>query len=173
MESESRNESRVYHAGINQLVLIGILTLFFVALGIYNVAKSHDWSPLCVCLVAMTALFALQLVLRMEIGPTGFKYRNLSGAREIKYADVNRAYFDVIHASNAPQGVAAFFVERRDGTRVKINIRTFSVRAAADLFTKLESHGIQIEVPDAWAARRTVQQVRAAQAKFKESRSHV
>jgi hypothetical protein len=50
---------------------------------------------------------------------------------------------------------------------VKVNLRTFPVEAAAVLFTALESHGIQIEVPDRWATRRMAEQVRAAQAKLR------
>jgi hypothetical protein len=150
------------------LVVVGVSALLFAALGGFIAVKKGDWTFLGVVVVVAAVLFLLLQALRLEIGPTGFKYRNLSGSREVAFADIGRAYFEVVRAEYAPQGVAAFWVERCDGARVKVNLRTFPVEAAAVLFTALESHGIPIEVPDAWAARRMAEQVRAAQAKLQK-----
>jgi hypothetical protein len=159
--------SRVYRAGIQLFAVVGVLASLLAALGVFIVVKKGDWTFLAVVVGVTAVLFLLLRVLRLEVGPAGFKYRNLSGSREVGFADVGRAYFEVVRAGNAPQGVAAFWVERRDGERVKVNLRTFPVEAAAVLFTALEAHGIQVEVPDAWATRQMAEQVRAAQAKLR------
>jgi hypothetical protein len=52
----------------------------------------------------------------------------------VEFADVQAAYFQTIHADVAPQGVAAFWIRLKDGKAMKINARTFSIRAAALLF---------------------------------------
>jgi len=116
--------------------------------------KRGDWTFLGVVIALAVLFFLLLRILRLEIGPAVFKYRNLSGSREVAFADIGRAYFEVLHARNAPQGVAAFWVERRGSSRVKVNLRTFPIEATAVLFTALESHSLQIEIPDLWAARR-------------------
>ena len=165
MNGESATGSRVYCVGVHLLIVLGIAATILVAIGIVILVKSGEWKFLA-CVAGGTALaFLLVQILRLEIGPSSFKYRNLSGVREVTFADVGRAYFEVIETSKAPQGVAVFYVDRRKGGRVKINLRTFSVAAAADLFTALESHGIQIEVPDRWASRRMADEILAEQAK--------
>jgi hypothetical protein len=156
---------RRYRVGSNVLVAIGIFAGLFATLGIIIGLKQSDWTFLEVVVGSALALFLLLQVLRLEIGPDGFRYRNLSGTRVVDFTEVSRAYIDVIRSEYAPQGVARFWVERRDRGRIKINLRTFPVQAAADLFTALEMHGIHIEVPDEWAARRMVDQTRAAQHK--------
>jgi hypothetical protein len=167
MGGEPSIGSRVYRAGIHLFAVVGVFTSLFAVLGLFIAVKKGDWTFLAVVVGVAAVLFLLLQVLRLEVGPSGFRYRNLSGSREVAFADVGRAYFEVVRAKNAPQGVAAFWVERRDGERVKVNLRTFPVEAAAVLFTALEAYGIQIEVPDAWATRRMAEQVRAAQAKLR------
>jgi hypothetical protein len=165
MAGATPTASQVYRVGAHLLGVVRFFTVAFTALGIFVVVKKGDWTLLAVTgVVALLFVLLLQL-LRLEISSTGFRYRNLSGSREMAFADVGRAYFEVVRGTNSPQGVAAFWVEGRDGKRVKVNLRTFSVQAAAALFTALESNGIQIEVPDEWAAKRVVDQVRAVQAK--------
>jgi hypothetical protein len=61
-------------------------------------------------------------------------------------------------------GIAASLVVAF-GIFLLVKAGEFSVTAAADLFTALESHGIQIEVPDLWAARHMADEIRAEQAK--------
>ncbi|MCE9530463.1 MAG: hypothetical protein K8T89_04930 [Planctomycetes bacterium] len=152
--------------GAHLLVVVGIFAALFAGLGAFIAVKKGDWSYFGIIVAAAAFFFILLQVLRLEIGPKGFKYRNLSGSREVAFADVGRAYIEVLRAKNAPQGAAGFWVEQRDGSRVKVNLRTFPIEAAAVLFTALESHGVQIEVPDLWAARQMAEQVRAAQAKL-------
>jgi hypothetical protein len=167
MEGEPATESRVYHVGTHLLVVVGIFAALFAVIGLFIAVKQGDWSFLAIVILAAGGFVLLLQVLRLEIGPTRFKYRNLSGSREVAFADVSRAYFDVVRSDYAPQGAARFWVERRAGGRVKVNLRTFPTEAAAVLFTALEGHGIQIEVPEAWAARRMAEQVRAAQSKLR------
>ena len=167
MAAQSAVESQVYRVGTHLLAVVGFFALLFGALGVSVVVKRGDWTVLLIALGAAAVLLLLLQVLRLEVGPGGFRYRNLSGSREVAFADVGRAYFEVVRATNAPQGVAAFWVERRGGGRVKVNLRTFPVRAAATLFTALEAHGIAVEVPDDRAARRMADQVRAEQVKMR------
>ena len=167
MDGEFSTGSQVYRVDIHLLVVVGIFASLLAALGVFIALKKGDWTFLGVVVGVAAVLFLLLQVPRLEVGPAGFKYRNLSGSREVAFADIIRAYFVVVRAQYAPQGVAVFWVERRDGGRVKVNLRTFPVEAAAVLFTALESHGIQIEVPDAWATRRMAEQVRAAQANLR------
>ena len=167
MAEEPVPASHVYRVGVHLLVVVGVFASFFVALGIAMVVKREDWTPLMLVVGATVVLILLLRVLRLEVRSDGFKYRNLSGSREVLFAAVVRAYIEVVRAGSAPQGAGVFWVERRDGGRVKVNLRTFPIQAAAILFTGLESHGIQIEVPDEWAARRLVDQVRAEQAKMR------
>jgi hypothetical protein len=157
----------VYRAGTHMLVVVGVFAVLFVGLGTAVLVARGDWKALAVAASFFAALFLLLPLLRLEIGPAGFRYRNLSGSREVAFADIRRAYFEVVEDGYAPWGVAAFWVERRTGGRVKVNLRTFSVEGAAALFTALEQHGVVIEVPDRWAARRVAHQVRAAQAKMR------
>jgi hypothetical protein len=167
MSEDHSTDKRVYRVGTHLLVVVGVFALFFTTLGILIVVKKGDWNFLAIIVGGFAVFFLLLQVLRLEIGSDGFKYRNLSGSRTVLFADVRRAYIEVERANKAPQGVAVFWVERRDERRVKVNLRTFPMQAAADLFTALETHDIQIEVPDEWAARRTVDQIRAAQAKLR------
>jgi hypothetical protein len=96
----------------------------------------------------------------------GIAYRNLSGSRRLLFDELDRAYFTVVHSKATPQGVAVFWLQPREGKAVKVNLRTFSIDAAAVLFTALDNHGISIEVPDVSAARRMAQQIRNQQQKM-------
>jgi hypothetical protein len=167
MGRESSTSPRVYRVGIHLVVVLCIFASLFGALGLFTGAKRGDWTFLVIGVGIPAVLILLLQVLRLEITLDGFKYRNLSGSREVAFKDVSRAYFEVVQAVKAPQGVAIFWVERRDGKRVKINLRTFNIEAAAVLFNGLEAHGIEIGVPAEWAARRMADQVRAAQAKMR------
>jgi hypothetical protein len=159
VREESFTSPLAFRAGRHLYAVIGVFVSLFSALGALIVVKRGDWTFLAVVVAA--ALFLLLQVLRLQVGFDGFKYRNLSGSREVAFAEVGRAYMDVVRSQHSPQGVARFWIERRDGRRVKVNLRTFPVQAAASLFTALEAHDIQIEVPDEWAARRMVEQIRA------------
>lgn len=167
MSEEYSTNTRVYRVGAEVLVFAGVFALFFTTLGIVIAAKKGDWNFLAIIVGAFAVFFFLLQVLRLEIGSEGFKYRNLSGSRTVLFADVRRAYVEVVRDTQAPQGVAVFWVEQQDGKRVKVNLLTFPIQAAAVLFTALETHGVQIEVPDLWAARRMVDQIRTAQAKLR------
>jgi hypothetical protein len=157
--------SRVYRASIHLLIILGIFALIFLAFGIVIGVNNGNWTVTVVIVLVFAVLHLLLQVLRLEISATGFRYRNLRGSHEIMFKNVARAYIEVIRAKNVPQGAAVFWVEPQNGRKLKINLRTFPIQAAADLFTALELHGIKVDVPDAWAARRMAEQVRAAQAR--------
>jgi hypothetical protein len=155
----------VFRAGLHLYVLVGLLVSLFIGLGIAVAIRREDWTFLAVAGGGAVVLFLLLLVLRLEVRHEEFAYRNLSGSRTVPFTDIERAYFETVHADAAPQGVAVFWVEVRGGKRVKVNLRTFPIRAAALLFATLERHGVPIQVPDTWAAKRMNRQVREEMAK--------
>lgn len=152
----------MFRAGAHMLVVMGVFCALFMALAIGSGAKNGDWKPTAVVAAVSVAWFALQSVLRLEIGPVGLSYRNLSGSWSVEYERIQRASIEVVRPRSAPQGVATFWLQLRDGKRRKINLRTFSIEAAGALFAALESHQVQVETSDEWAARRLADQVRAA-----------
>jgi hypothetical protein len=162
MTNELLKEPLIYRNNPRLYVVIGFFASIFIVGGFVIGFRRGDWSFLAQMAGATAVLFLLLRVLRLEIRTDGFKYRNLTGSRKVEFADVSRAYLNVVRAEAVPQGVAVFWVERKDGSKVKINLRTFPVEAAAILVTALESHGIHVEVPDASAAQQFEKQVRAA-----------
>ena len=166
MGGQTTTEPQSFGAGGNLYAVVGFFAAIFAALGVAILVTRGDWTVLVIAVGVFAALALLLQVLRLEVGPAGFRYRNLSGSRQVAFADLTRAYFEVVHAEQSPRPVAAFWVDRRAGKRVKVNLRTFPVRAAAVLFSALEAHGVAIEVPDEPSARRVADQVRAAQAKL-------
>lgn len=166
MSQESSRSGRVYRVGPSLQIVLGVFLTVFAGFGVTIGLKNGDWTFLAVIVGLASAVFFLVQILRLEIGPAGFQYRNLSGSRDICFTEIRRAYLEITRTRHALHGVATFWVEQNDGMRVKVNLRTFPLEAAAVLFTALEAHGIQIEVPDEWAARRMAEQVRVAQAKL-------
>jgi hypothetical protein len=160
------NGTRIFRAGAHMLTVTGAFAGLLIALGVAVGFKNGDWSMLEAPLIASAIVFALQAILRLEIGPAGIKYRNLTGSRSIEFENIKRAYVEVVRPSKSPQGIATFWLELHGGKRVKINLRTFSIQAAALLFSALDARGLPIEAPDEWAAGRLMNQVRAAQAKL-------
>ena len=120
MWGKSSTGSAVYRAGAHLFAVVGVFTALFAALGVLLAVQKGNWTFLVVVVVVTAVLFLLLQVLRLEVAPTGFRYRNLSGSRDVAFGDIGRAYLEVVRAKNAPQGVAAFWVERRDGGRVKL-----------------------------------------------------
>ena len=120
----------VLSVGRHLLVVLSVIATLFAGLGACIAVKNGGWTFLAVVVGLASAAFLLVQILRLEVGPAGFAYCNLSGSRDVRFADIRRAYFEVTRKSNAPQGVAAFWVERHDGVRVRVNLRTFSVEAA-------------------------------------------
>lgn len=163
----SNPSSEVFRAGLHLFVLIGLLVGLFLGVGTAIVVTKGDWTFLAAVGGMAVVLFSLLLVLKLEVRQAEFQYRNLSGSRTVAFADVERAYFETLRADVAPQGVAVFWVQPRKGRRVKVNLRTFPIRAATTLFSALERHGVAIEVPDGWAAQRMARQIREEQERLK------
>jgi hypothetical protein len=168
IESNTETPS-VFRVGVHLIILVGLFTGFLLAIGVADGRARGNWTPFAVLAGVTAVWFLLLAYLRLEIRPDGFSYRNLSVNRALPFAAVERAFFLTIRSSRTPQGVAAFWVQPRDGKPFKINLRTFPIRAAAVLFAAFDRHGIPVEVPDTWSARRMAAQIRAEQKKL-ESR---
>lgn len=159
-------QTHIYGAGGHLLIVVGLASAFFCGLFLLVFLKTGQWMPLTLACAGSLVGFLLLRTLRLELSPSWFKYRNLSGAHTVVYSQIADAYFDVVRRSQAPQGVSRFWIALRQGQHVKVNLRTFPVEAAARLFTAIEAQGVEVRVPDEWAARRVADQVRAAQAKL-------
>jgi hypothetical protein len=155
-----------FRAGTHVFVLVGVAATFFMALALAAGIRSGDWSFAAALAAVIVLWLGLLSILKLEIRPDGFTYRNLSGIRSVEFADVEIAYFKTIVMNGMP-AAAAFWVRLRDGKGIKINLRTFSVRAAAVLLSALDAHEIPIRVPDTWPARRMAGQIRDVQAKMR------
>jgi CDP-diglyceride synthetase len=153
----------VFRTGNHLWSVVAIFGIVFLGFGAWIAATRSDWSFVVIVAGALAAIFLLLTYLKLEIQDTGFHYRNLTTNRFVPFADIEIAYFETIRASAAPQGVATFWVRLRDGKALKINLRTFPIRAAAVLFKAFERHGIEIVVPETWSARRMAAQIRAEQ----------
>src|SRR5262245_51172140 len=99
MGGESVTDSQVYRVGTHLLITVGAFASFFATLGIVIGVRRGDWTFLALVTGVVAALFLLLQILRLEIRPDGFKYRNLSGFREILFADVQRAYIAVVKSN--------------------------------------------------------------------------
>ena len=159
--------SAAFRADRRLYVVIGLFTSFFAVLFLFvTIKRPERWPILAGVCGATVALFLCPSRLRLEITPDTFHYRNLSTSRTEKFSDIDRAYFQTIHSTHTPGGVAAFWIRPKQGKPVKVNLRTFPIEAAAVLFAALDEHGIPIDVPDTWAARRMARQIRECQAKL-------
>jgi hypothetical protein len=167
MAENTSEQQVVFRAGRHLYVIVGIFASLFIALGVLIVLTKGDWTFAAVAGGGTLVLFSLLSYLKLEIREDGFTYRNLSTNRSVEFADIETAYVETIRADVAPQGVAAFWVRLKDEKAMKINLRTFPIRAAALLFTALERQGIPIDVPDTWAAQRMARQIREEQAKLR------
>lgn len=158
--------TRKYTAGTHLYVLLGVFFSFFLALGVALFIKRGDWSFIAISVGGALLSFALLRILLLEISRSWFKYRNLTGTRTVMFGHVADAYIEVTRYTKAPQGIASFWIQLRNGDRFRINLRTFPVEAAAVLFSRLNEHGVVVTVPDKWAARRMAEQIYVAQAKL-------
>jgi hypothetical protein len=166
-EQSESGQAVVFRAAMGLYIIVGVLMGFFIVLGLLiAIKKPSEWLFLAGTCAVTIILLALISYLRLEIGHEGIHYRNLSNNRLLKYSDIKRAYFEVVKTHKAPQGVAVFWIEPNDGRRMKVNLRTFPTAAAAVLFTELERRSIPIDVPDLWAARNMVDQIRKCQEKL-------
>ena len=147
------------------LVVVGVAASLFSTLGVLLWLKKGNHGFLLGVLASTAALLFVLSTLRLEISPNLLKRRSIFGSDLVQFKDVAGAYISVEHSPKAPQRVASFWIQPRKGPPLKINLRSYPVQAAAMLFSILEAQGVDIDVPDAWSARRMEQQIRAAQAK--------
>jgi hypothetical protein len=156
-------ESQIYFVHTRVILIVITFSMLMLTLGVAVGLKRGDWTITVIVGVAAATILLLLQVLRLEIMPDGFKYRNLSGLYEISFESISLAYINVVRSPYNPAGVARFFVELKNGKRVKINFRTFSIEAAARLLLALESRKIQIVADEDWAAQQFLRQVHTAQ----------
>lgn len=146
-------------------VVSAIAMLFFVGLALALQLQKGSTGPLVAALCGSAIFCGFLASLRLEISRSWFKTASLVGSHTIHFGHVTRAWIEVTRMASTPQGVAVFWIKLHNGQALKIPLRVFPVQAAAQLFSSLEAHGIQVEVADAWAARRMSDQVRTAQAR--------
>jgi hypothetical protein len=103
VREESFTSPLTFRAGGHLYAVIGVFVSLFAALGALIVVKRGDWTFLAVVVGVAAALFLLLQVLRLQVGFDGFKYRNLSGSREVAFAEVGRAYMDVVRSQHSPR----------------------------------------------------------------------
>ena len=73
----------------------------------------------------------------------------LTGTRSIEFANIGKAYFESVIGHGIE--VAAFWVHLRDGKRMKINLRTFPIRAAATCYSQpCSANGFRSTCPIYW-----------------------
>ena len=82
--------------------------------------------------VLVALLLILQLI-RFQIGPDGFVLRTPLSSTTVDFADLSRAYFVVIYGGSTPQGVGSFCVETKDGKKIDLNLRLYTIKAAVAL----------------------------------------
>jgi hypothetical protein len=157
--------TRRFGVGMNLLVVVTLFALFLGGLGLAVGLKRGDWTIFAIVVVVIVMMAVMLSVLRLEFSRSGFFYRNISGSTSVAWSNVTGATVQVVHHGKSPRGVAVFWITLRSGPPLKVNLRTFPVEAAAILFSSIEAQGIAIEVPNDTAARRMVDQVRAAQGK--------
>lgn len=158
--------TRRFGISTNLRVVSAIGMLFFVGLALALFLKKGHTGPLVVALGASAVFGWFLASLRLEISRSWFKTASATGSRTVHFGHVTRAWIEVVRMGKSPQGVPVFWIELRNGQALKIPLRVFPVQAAALLFSGLEAHGVQVEVADAWAARRMNDQVRSAQAQI-------
>jgi hypothetical protein len=154
--------SRSFRVGAHLCVVVGLAAALFIGLGVSVWLKNGDRAILGIAVGVFGALAVVLATLRLDVTRDGCTARSLFGATTVRFADLARAYFEVTRHESAPQGAASFWVQPRSGAAHKVNLRVYPIEAAALLFRALDAHGVAIDVPDAWAARRMNDQVRAA-----------
>jgi hypothetical protein len=82
MSRGSATGARVYRAGIHLYAVVGVFALLFVTMEVFIAVKRGDWTFFAVVVGGSVVLFLLLQVLRLEVSPDGFKYRNLSGTTQ-------------------------------------------------------------------------------------------
>jgi hypothetical protein len=156
----------IARADLRLYIWVSLLMALFLGIGLAIGVRRADWSFAAGAVAMTPVLFALVAILRLEVSARGVSYRNLSGSRVLAFDELEKAYFTVAHSEATPQGVAVFWLQPRGGGPVKINLRTFPIKASAVLFAALGNHDIPIEVPDRWASRRMAHQIRDMQEKM-------
>jgi hypothetical protein len=167
MESTVNRTSHSFGASWNLYFLVGLLGTIFLGIFIAVARKEGNWTPFYITGGILVAVLLMFQLIRIQIGPGGFVFRTPLSSNTVDFADVSRGYFVVTYSGDTPQGVGSFCVETKDGKKSDLNLRIYSIKAAAALFDELDRHGIPIEVPDLWAANRMVNEIRRAQARMR------
>jgi hypothetical protein len=95
---------------------------------------------------------------KWKFGAADSPIDNLTGTRSVEFTNIGKAYFERVIGHRME--FAAFWVQLRDGKKMKINLRTLPIRASALLFTALQRERIPIEGPDVLDAQRLADHIR-------------
>jgi hypothetical protein len=164
MSNNVHDQKVVFRCDTRPYVVAGIFAGLLLALGILVAFKKRDWSFVVLSGSGTAVLFFALAYIKMEIWSSGFIYRNLTGTRSVEFANIGKAYFERVIGHGME--FAAFWVQLRDGRKMKINLRTLPIRASALLFTALQRERIPIEVPEILDAQRLTDDIREEQLKL-------
>ena len=164
MPSSSMNQPVAYRAGLHLFVVVGIFAALFIGIGIAVAGKRGDWTMLAGAAGVFAVLFGVVGYLRWEIGPDGFAYRSVMTNRYIAYDQIEKGRFVTIVVNDVETRNAVFELQLKDGSTMKVSLRSFPVRAAGHLFDNFERSGIPVDEPQTGAARRMFDQIEAARA---------
>ena len=91
-------------------VFASVVASIFIAVGVLIVFKEGDWTMLTLTGAGTVVALALPMYLKLEIGESGFTYRNLTTNCSVEFADIESAYFETgeqLSTSNSGSACAA------------------------------------------------------------------
>jgi hypothetical protein len=154
----------VFRAGRHLYVIVGIFAALFVGIGVAAGGKSGDWAMAAGAVGIFGTLLGAVGYLRWEFNTEGFAYRSIMRNRYVAYDQIERGRFLSIVTEGAERG-AYFEVVLKDGSTMKLSLRSFAVQAAGLLFSVFERLNIPIDEPQTRATRRMFDQIVKARPK--------
>src|SRR5262245_25176970 len=133
--SPENNMVFVARASLSLYFVFGFFCAVFLAIFLWIGFKKNDWTGAFVVSAIVIVGAGCLRWLRLEITQDEIHYRNLSSNVHLRFDEIEGAYFDVLQAAKAPQGVARFWIKPRTESARKINLKTFPLRASAVLFS--------------------------------------
>jgi hypothetical protein len=154
---------RSYGMSAQTFAMLCIFLIAIFAMGaVKSMTKGEDF--LLFTAFALTAGFVWMAIrTRMHVGHRAVTTTGPVGTTTIRYEDVVRAWIGAADASGKARGADNLWLQARDGGRLRISLRMYSVTAVAHLVTALEAEGVAIDVSDDPIAQRVGAKVRAAQ----------
>src|SRR5262245_37473629 len=119
MNERTVGETHVFRASKHMLAGMGILSGLLIALSFGGVYRWGDWEGVQLTVTASLVVFGLTLLLRLEVGPHGIRYRDLKGSRSLEFASLTRAYIEMLRNRRGRPSLATFCMESREGRYVR------------------------------------------------------